>query len=209
MAIKSFAPALLVLASLMVSACGTAQDSTGEKSGWAGIADKARAEVRKEMATQDLDIGKETEGLPRAALSPQGDLLIGGEKVAITPAQRALLLGYRSQLAGVAEAGADVGLQAAELATNAMKEAAKAAFSGDKAGMEARMKTQSAAIELAAQGLCDRLPALLASQRAAAEAIPELRPYATMDDKDIQDCNVDHQANVPAANEAAAEGAGN
>jgi len=197
MAIKSFASALLVLSSLLLSACGTAQDNTAEKSGWAGIADKARAEVRKEMATQDLDIGKETQGLPRAALSPQGDLVIGGEKVAITPAQRELLLSYRSQLAGVAEAGAEVGLQAAELATNAMKEAAKAVFSGDKAGMEARMKTESAAIELAAQGLCDRLPALLASQRAAAEAIPEFRPYATMDDKDIQDCSVDRQVNAP------------
>jgi len=197
MAIKSFAPALLVLSSLLLSACGTAQDSTEEKSGWAGIADKARAEVRKEMATQDLDIGKETQGLPRASLSPQGDLVIGGEKVAITPAQRELLLSYRSQLAGVAEAGAEVGLQAAELATNAMKEAAKAVFSGDKAGMEVRMKTESAAIELAAQGLCDRLPALLASQRAAAEAIPEFRPYATMDDKDIQDCSVGRQINAP------------
>ncbi len=197
MATHSSAPALvLVLSTLLLSACGAAQDTPGEASGWAGIAEKARSEIREEMATQDLDIGKGDKDLPAAALSPQGDLVIGGNQVDITPAQRELLLSYRSKLAGVAETGADVGLQAAELATKAVKESVKAAFSGDKAGLEARMKTESAAIELAAQGLCDQLPALLASQRAAAEAIPEFRPYATMDEKDIEDCSTDHQAST-------------
>ena len=194
---KTLIPALLATAALLLTACGNAQEGSEEKSGWAGVAEKARTEVREEMATQDLDIGKGGKDLPPAALSPQGDLLIDGEKIAITPAQRELLLGYRSQMAGVAEQGVEVGLQAAALATNAVKEAVKAAMSGDEKAMEARMEAESAAIAKTAQALCDRLPALLASQRAAAEAIPEFRPYATMDEKDIEDCNSDHRVSIP------------
>ncbi|GAB2493243.1 hypothetical protein [Arenimonas alkanexedens] len=191
------AAALIAFSSLGVTACTRDETGSEEKTGWAGIADKARAEVREEMATQDLDIGKSGDELPGAALSPQGDLVIGGEKVAITEAQRELLLDYRARLADVAETGAEIGLQAAALATTAMKEAAMAALSGDEEGMKARMEAESAPIAAAAQALCDQLPALLASQRAAADAVPEFRPYATMDEKDIEDCEEKRQVSIP------------
>jgi len=190
---KSFAPMLLALSSLGLAACGASDQSDSGKTGWAGIAEKAQAEIRKEMASNDLDIGKGVEGLPRAALTPDGDLMVNGEKVPTTPEQREKLLAFRSQLAGLAEAGAAVGIQGAALATDALKEAAKAALSGDKTSIEERMKPQAEAIKATAQALCDRLPALLAAQRAAAEAVPEFQPYATMDEKDVGDCKVDHE----------------
>lgn len=196
MNIKTFAPALLALSSLGLAACG-ADQPTDAKSGWEGIAEKAQAEIRKEMATQPLDIGKGAEGLPNAALTPEGELLINGEKVPTTPGQREKLLAYRSQLVGLAESGAVVGIQAAAVATDALKEAAKAALSGDKAGVEARIKPKAEAIEAAAQALCDRLPALLEAQRAAAEAVPEFAPYANMDEKDVLECSVEKRVDTP------------
>lgn len=187
---KLFAPVAVALFSLSLSACGSSDPDSA--SGWAGIAEKARAGIREEMATKDLDIGKGQAGLPRAALSPTGDLVIDGKKVDLSDSQRALLLSYRSQIAGIAETGAAIGIQGAALGVEGMKEAAKAAMGGDKAGLEARMEAKAADIKLAAQSLCDRMPALLESQRAAAEAVPEFRPYATMDEKDVMDCKVDN-----------------
>jgi hypothetical protein len=198
MNIKTFAPALLALSSLGLVACGGSdQPAEDAKTGWAGIAQEARDGIREEMATQDLDITQGVAGLPRASLSPKGDLVIDGKTVTLTAAQRERLLDYRSQLAGVAEAGADVGIQGAAIATAAMKEAAKAALSGDSASIESRMKTQTDAIKVAAQALCDRLPALLESQRAAAEAVPEFKPYANMDEKDILECNTELEGAAP------------
>lgn len=198
MNIKTFAPALLALSSLGLAACGGSDPAADDaKTGWDGIAEKARNGIREEMATQDLDISEGVAGLPRASLSPQGDLVIDGKTIAITPEQRQRLLDYRTQLAGVAEAGAEVGIQGAAIATAAMKEAAKAALSGDKASIEERMKAQTDAIKVSAQALCDRLPALLEAQRAAAELVPEFKPYANMDEKDILECSADVDGATP------------
>jgi hypothetical protein len=197
MNLKTFAPALLALSSLGLAACGGDKAADDAKTGWAGIAEQARDGIREEMATKNLDIGEGVAGLPSASLSPQGDLVIDGKTIAITPEQRQRLLEYRSQLAAVAEAGAEVGIQGAAIATAAMKEAAKAALSGDQASIEERMKAQTDAIKVSAQALCDRLPALLEAQRAAAELVPEFKPYANMDEKDILECNVDTQETAP------------
>lgn len=189
---RRFAAALLLIGSLAMAGCGKAEDSSTEgASGWEAIAAKAKAEVREEMATKNLDIGKRTAGVPRAQLSPQGDLLIDGQAVPLDDGQRALLLDYRSHLAAIAEDGAAIGLEAAGLAGRAMKEAAAGLFSGDAASIEERVKEEAAKIEVAARALCDRLPLLLESQRLAADAIPEFRPYATMTEADVERCGDD------------------
>lgn len=188
---KLFAPALIGLASLGLVACGGSDESADAKTGWAGIAEKAREEISQEMATGNMDIGRREPGMPRAALSPQGDLVIDGATVALSDAQRELLLAFRTQLVDIAQAGAAIGIQGAALATNAMKEAAKAALSGDGASIDQRIEKEAEPLKIAAQALCDKLPALLESQRIAAEAIPEFRPYATMTEADVKDCTID------------------
>lgn len=198
MNIKHLASVLFALSSLGLAACGSSDPAADDaKTGWADIAEKARDGIREEMATQNLDIGQGIAGLPRAELSPQGDLLIDGKAITLTPAQRERLLDFRTRLAGVAEAGAEVGIQGAAVATAAMKETAMAALSGNQAEVEKRIKAQADTIKVAAQDLCDRLPALLESQRAAAEAVPEFKPYANMDEKDILECNTDVEGATP------------
>ena len=186
---RHFSLALVLVCSFALAGCGKAEESAADgPGGWAGITEKAKAEIREEMATENLDIGKRTAGQPRAQLSPQGDLLIDGEAVPLDPAQRALLLEYRQQLAGIAEDGAAIGLEAAGLAGKAMKEAAAGLFSGDSDSIEDRMKAEAGKIEVAARALCDRLPLALDAQRRAADAIPEFRPYATMTQDDVEKC---------------------
>jgi hypothetical protein len=112
--------------------------------------------------------------------------------VAATPAQQTLLLDYRKQIVGIAETGIDIGNQGAVLGINAAREALWGAFSGkNEKDIEAAIKPQTDKIQAAAAKLCLRLPDLLSAQQKLAAAMPAFRPYATMQQKDIDDCGKD------------------
>lgn len=160
--------------------------------------------AKREMATRDIDIGSVHVGgqphpdidRPKAMITPQGDLVIAGKPVTVTPAQRTQLLGYRQQIIGMAQAGMDIGAQGADLGMNAAKEAMVGAFTGksDKE-IEAGIKPQADKIEAAALALCQRMPAMLAAQQQLAATLPAFKPYATMTQKDVDDCSENHDQN--------------
>ena len=83
---------------------------------------------------------------------------------------------------------------AADLGIRAAKEAMWGAFTGksDK-DIEASIKPQTEKIKAAAATLCRQLPDLLSAQQKLAAAMPEFRPYATMQQKDVNDCGKDMQ----------------
>lgn len=161
-------------------------------------------QAKRELVTQDIDINNvhvshgqndhhdESDNRPKAAITPQGDLVIAGKTVQATPEQHTMLLDYRQQIIGIAEAGMDIGAQGASLGTQAAKEAIWGALTGksDK-DIEERIKPQTDQIKAAAKKLCLRMPNLLASQQKLAAAMEEFRPYATMTQKDVDDCAKD------------------
>lgn len=179
---------LFLLAPLLaLAACGANGDDTGSG---ATLADKVSLEVREEMAKENLDLGR-SDGLPRAELTPEGELLIGGEPVGLDASQRELAMAYRADVAAIAEHGARIGIEAADLAKESVGIAIQGLFSGEgTAAVEENAKKKSKDIEVAAMALCDRLPALYQSQQALAAAVPEFAPYADMDESDIDDCHV-------------------
>lgn len=66
-------------------------------------------------------------------------------------------------------------------------------LTGNTDQIEQRVEAETGKIEAAALRLCDRLPILLApSQRTLAAALPAFAPYATMTQKDIDECRVEH-----------------
>lgn len=162
------------------------------------------AKAKQEMATRDVDIdsvhvGGQAHpdiGRPKAVITPQGELVIAGKAVAVTPAQRSQLLGYRQQIIAIAQAGMDIGAQGADLGMNAAKEAMIGAFTGksDKE-IEAGIKPQTDRIEAAALALCQRMPGLMASQQQLAATLPAFKPYATMTQKDVDDCGKSRDKN--------------
>ncbi|HEV7123473.1 MAG TPA: hypothetical protein VGN24_08605 [Rhodanobacter sp.] len=167
----------------------------------AGEVQKAMQKAKLELASKNINVDSVHFGdsrnhgrdsLPKAEITPQGDLLIAGTKVAATPAQHALLVDYRAQIVSIAEAGMDIGTQGADLGIHAAKAAIWGALSGknDKA-IEASIKPQTDKIQAAALKLCKRLPELLSSQQNLAAAMPEFRPYARMEQKDVDDCGKD------------------
>jgi len=155
-------------------------------------------QAKRELATKDISVSsvhigsghhEDTSGLPKAVITPQGELVIDGKTVTATPEQHTLLTDYRQHIIGIAEAGMDIGASGASLGTTAAKEAIWGALSGksDK-DIENRIKPQTEQIKAAAIKLCGRMPDLLSSQQKLAAAMPEFRPYATMTQKDVEDC---------------------
>ncbi|MEW9624737.1 hypothetical protein [Rhodanobacter geophilus] len=163
-------------------------------------------QAKQELLTQDIDVGSvhingdglhddDSGKLPKAVITPQGNLVIAGKPVDATPGQHALLVDYRQQIIGIADAGMDIGATGADLGVSAAKEAIFGALTGksDKE-IEASIKPQTDKIEAAAMRLCKRMPDLLASQQKLAAAMPVFKPYATMTQKDVDDCgkDIDH-----------------
>ena len=151
---------------------------------------EAMDDARKDIAQGNIKISADKQ--PRAEITPDGRLLIAGKEVAANDVQPPHLQEYRGQVVAVAMAGMDVGLAGAKLGANTAGEALKGIFSGDSEGVEKRINAEAAKIEAQAKRICDRLPAMLASQQALARELPAFKPYATMDQSDVDDCGKDN-----------------
>jgi hypothetical protein len=159
---------------------------------------KARVELRTKDISLDHGVGIDVngkhyggsgDGHDHAAITPKGDLVIDGKAVPVTPAQRALLLEYREQMIGVAEAGMAVGAKGADLAGAAVSEALGSIFGdGDTKAMEQRIEEKAESLKQDAKVICTHLPAMLDTQRRLAAALPAFKPYADMTQDDVDDC---------------------
>ena len=137
-----------------------------------------------------FNIGKASDG-SKAQLTPQGDLIIEGKTVPVTPEQRALLLDYRRQVIGIAETGMAIGVKGADLAGKAVLDTFTGLMHGDTDGASKRIDAESKRIEAEAKQICTQLPAMLSAQQRLAAALPAFKPYANMTHEDIDDCMKD------------------
>lgn len=201
-------------------ATGTTDAAAGKERSFIGRqAARAIGKAGEKLRTQNLPLGgngptivingrsygtgHEAKGLPKAELTPDGELLVAGEKIATTPAQQALLREHRRLLEDLALAGMAIGAQGADIAGTALTGVGQAIFGGEEGrqAYEARIEAEAARIEADAQQLCVLLPPLYASQQALAASLPAFAPYATMTAADADGCGRD-------AGEATADAAG-
>ena len=164
------------------------------------VVDTALQKARREMETGNISISggvhinvnghefNRPEGASKAEISPQGDLLIEGRAVAVTPAQRALLLDYRGQIIAVAESGMAMGVKGADLAGKALSETFSGLVNGDSEQAKQRIEAEGRKLEADARRLCGQLPRMLATQQQLATSLPAFKPYATMTQEDVDDC---------------------
>ena len=201
---KSIATLLLALSPLAAQA--TVHDEVASELA------EARQEVRTEMAQErarldsgnlsldGLHFGKDDkrqtakrESQPKGEITPRGDLLVDGSAVAVDAAQRRQLLDYRAQVIGIAKTGIDAGEHAAMLAIDLTNVSMFRLVVGGLTGslerrVEASVKRD---IQPAVLRICRQLPQLRASQQALAASVPEFRPYATLEQDDVDDCEHD------------------
>ena len=206
------------VAPLLLAALLPAAAHSGERSEIGRELDKARIELRTELAqerakleTENLSLGdsiqfgkrdgkaadKATER-PKGEITPAGDLLIDGQAVAIDAAQRRLLLDYRAQVIGVARAGLEAGEKAALVALDATDMSMFGLIVGGLTGsLERRIEnTVKKELQPAIVQICRRLPQLHAAQQSLAASIPAFRPYATLRREDVADCERDVQRDL-------------
>lgn len=173
--------------------------------------DEARKELREGNLSLNGDydvringkrVSRKTSDLPAAEITPDGDLIVSGRTIAMDDATRGLARDYRTHIIAIAEAGMDLGVQGADLGMKAARDAIGSLFRGDTEDMEKRIEAEAKRLEASAMQLCDRLPALLATQQALAAAVPEFVPYARMDASDIDDCGNDGDSDDDAGDAA-------
>lgn len=194
---RPFALAALLACLPALGACGSGQPTASE-SGVGPIArtvDHALDRAKEKLRTRNITISDDdnaSDTHPKAEITPQGDLLIAGKAVDLTPGQRAMLLDYRQQIIEIGEQGIDIGKQGTALGVHAASEALAAAFSGkSEEEVRQRIEAQASGIRQSAAKICNRLPALMASQQKLAAALPAFKPYARMTQQDIDDCRTD------------------
>ncbi len=188
-AMRPLALAVALSGVSLLSACGAnpSGSTAHQASGISSAVQGAIAEAKQEIAEGNINIDNGKSG-QRVELSPKGDLIIDGKPVPVTPEQRALLIDYRGHVANVANAGMEIGLQGADLATRAVTESLKGVFTGNTDDIEKKVQAEAAKVEAAALQLCNHLPGMMESQDRLAAALPEFRPYANLTQSDIDDC---------------------
>ena len=186
-------PGLLVLAacsagqapSSSTSATATAS-STSSPIG--RVIDRELAKANVDLTTRNITISS-NDSEPKAVITPQGDFLIDGKNVPLTPAQHAEMLAYRKQLVEIGRAGIAIGRQGAALGMNAASAAIAGVFSGQsEQQIRQSVEAKASGIRQSAAKICDRLPAMMASQQKLAVDVPAFKPYADLTPAKIAEC---------------------
>jgi hypothetical protein len=200
MIMRKLSPFCIAASLSLLSACSagrstsSAQASTAASSNSpiAAVIEHAMDKASAKLATGNISVSNSDDSAPHAEITPQGDFLVAGKSVPLTPAQRDEMLAYRAQLVQIAQQGIAIGKQGAKLGVNAAGAAIAGVFSGEsEQQVRQRVEAQASGIRQAAAKICDRLPALMASQQKLAGDVPAFKPYADMTQKDIDDCHKD------------------
>jgi hypothetical protein len=160
------------------------------------------AKARKELETGNLRLddgvrigqrAHELDDLPRAEITPAGDLLVDGKAQPLDAAQREQMLAYRRQVVSIAVAGIEVGQKSAEAALDAVGDSWLAmVFNAMTGRLERRVeRVVQEQVQPLVKTVCGQLPALMESQQRLARSVPAFQPYATLEPGDIEDCEAD------------------
>lgn len=170
---------------------------------------EARKEVRAEMAKarhelqtgnlrvdNSLSFGRHdaaARDLPEAEITPEGDFLVEGEAQEVDAHQRRQLLAYRGRVIGIALAGIEIGEKSAEAALDAVQGSwISLAFRAMTGTLDRKVERMVAEhVQPAVLAICRQLPEVMDAQQELAASLPQFRPYATLDQRDIEECEQD------------------
>lgn len=155
-------------------------------------ADNELDTTARKLATENTTLTSNDKNVPDAAITPRGDFLVNGKAVALTPQQRDEVLTYRAQTVEIAQQGIEIGHEGVEAGRRAVVPMIFAAlFGADDDAVEASMNKRLGGVRKTSEQLCTRLPKLMATQQQLAADLPAFKPYATLTQKDVDDCRED------------------
>src|SRR3546814_8081423 len=111
---------------------------------------KVAEKVRTKLEHENITLSS-SDAEAKAEITPQGDLLIDGKKVATDEAQRALLLEYRAGIIAVAAAGTDIGMKGADFGLRPAGKALRGVFSGNSDEIEAEIEADARELDRSAE----------------------------------------------------------
>ncbi len=118
-----------------------------------------------------------TRGAPRATIDRNGTLLIGGQAIALTPAEQQLARHYYRDARRISSAGAATGKAGGKLGVTIVGSLFSALWHDDSSIVKRRAKQGSAQISADIHALCAHLGDLRSVQNALAAAQPAFAPY--------------------------------
>lgn len=168
-----------VLASL--AACGTTRSVTRELD-----AEQAR------LATANFTLSSHDKDAPNAEITPQGDFLVAGKPVTLTPQQHAQMLSYRAQLMQVSEQAFIVAKHGVKVGMRGTAPLVFRALLGESdEEIDQYMHKRLSGVFAEAAKICDRLPAVMTTERQLATSLSAFKPYANLTPAKIEDCRND------------------
>jgi hypothetical protein len=125
---------------------------------------------------------------PDAVVSASGELTISGKAVALNQAQKELVSRYFAGARTLRDDGLATGLAGASTAITALTSVVTGLANGEPDKIGDAVEAKAAKVEAQAENLCRDLGKLAATQDALAASLPEFKPYALIEEKEIDDC---------------------
>ncbi len=145
------------------------------------------------------------QGLPEARIFPGGRLVIDGNEIEVTDAERAELIAYHAAAMQLRVHATDTGIAGAKVGLAAVGAVISGLAKGNPDSIGPKVEAEAAKVKEAARLLCEDIAAMRKAQDALVVELEEFRPYATLEEADEQDCRRGlAPSGAPAAPEPAA-----
>jgi predicted short-subunit dehydrogenase-like oxidoreductase (DUF2520 family) len=128
---------------------------------------------------------------PDAQIASGGALRIGGEPVVLAPEQRREVENYYNATVAIREHAIATGKAGAEVGLAAAKEVVSGLAHGDASQIGPRVEAKAEDVKRTALGICRDLEAIRAAQQALVATLAAFRPYAVVEEADVEDCAKD------------------
>jgi len=136
-------------------------------------------------------------GHDQARVTGEGKLSIGGTEVTVSPQAQVALARYNADAVVFTDQAKSLGVESADFALHTIGQVFKGILHGstDQVGDEADQGAKL--IEVKARLLCQRMDEWRLAQDAAAQVVPEFKPYAVIGADEVSDCDADSKDSPP------------
>jgi hypothetical protein len=127
----------------------------------------------------------------KARIAPNGDLTIDGKAVTIDDAQRKDLVAYHGAARQLRTNALATGQAGVKLAKDVVTDVLTGIAKGDTSGIERRAELKAQDVKRAAGRICGDLGAMRAAQDRLAGTLDAFKPFATIDQAALDDCQLE------------------
>lgn len=126
-----------------------------------------------------------------ATITAGGELVIAGKPVVLDVAQKQLAIRYYTSAIALRNDAVTTGAAGIATAQTAISSVASGLAAGDPDKIGDQVDASAAKVDAAATRVCEDMQALVTAQNGLLKSLPEFRPYATIQAREVTDCSTD------------------